>query len=239
MLNWQQWVTVGMTLACMMVGIPTQAQISTDGTVGPAAQPLEGPNYKIGDNLGQRLEGNLFHSFQDFNLNSGQTATFTAPESLTIQNVISRVTGGNPSNIDGAIISDISGADFYFLNPFGIVFGKNASLDVQGSFHASTADYLRLGNGGIFHARNPSESLLTVAPIESFGFLGNSVASITIQGSHLEMDEHETLSVIGGDLEITDSTLFSPGGKINLVSVAQAGEIVSTFPNNAVESFEN
>jgi filamentous hemagglutinin family protein len=106
------------------------------------------------------------------------------PENLTINinNVISRVTGGHPSEIDGTIRSTIPNADMYFLNPYGIIFKDNARLEVQGSFHASTADYLRLGDGGRFDASNPSASILNVAPIEAFGFLGNSVASISVEG---------------------------------------------------------
>ncbi|MDM8566434.1 filamentous hemagglutinin N-terminal domain-containing protein [Candidatus Halobeggiatoa sp. HSG11] len=52
------------------------------------------------------------------------------------------------SPIDGLIRSTIPNADMYFLNPYGIMFGPNAQLDVQGSFHASTADYLRLEEDG-------------------------------------------------------------------------------------------
>jgi len=80
------------------------------------------------------------------------------------------------------------------------MFGPNAQLDVQGSFHASTADYLRLGENGRFDARNPSDSILTVAPIESFGFLTDSPAKITTQDSDLSVLKKETLSLIGGDL---------------------------------------
>jgi len=90
--------------------------------------------------LGRQHGGNLFHSFQDFNLNSSESATFSGPNNVS--NVISRVTGGNPSNIDGLIRSTMPNADMYFLNPYGIMFGPNAQLDVQGSFHASTADTL-------------------------------------------------------------------------------------------------
>jgi len=81
-----------------------------------------------------------------------------------VQNIISRVTGGNPSSIDGTLRSTIPNADWYFLNPYGIMFGPNAKLDVQGGFHASTADYLRLSDGGRFEVRTPQNSLLTVAP---------------------------------------------------------------------------
>ena len=33
------------------------------------------------------------------------------------------------------------------INPSGILFGPNASLDVSGSFYASTAHYVRLADG--------------------------------------------------------------------------------------------
>ncbi|MEK8015760.1 MAG: hypothetical protein VSS75_002750, partial [Candidatus Parabeggiatoa sp.] len=128
----------------------------------------------------------------------------------------------------------------------GIMFGENAKLDVQGSFHASTADYLRLGEGGRFDARNPSDSLLSVAPIEAFGFLSDSPASITTQDSDLSVSEGNSLSLIGGDLRLNGnspilfheqdfapttaifarSKLSAPAGRINLASVASQGEVM-------------
>jgi len=220
--------------ALLLFSANLSAQISTDGTLGPA-QNLQGPKYTIGDDLGQQHGGNLFHSFQDFNLNSNESATFSGQNH--IQNVISRVTGGNSSNIDGLIRSTIPGADFYFLNPYGIIFGETATLDVQGSFHASTADYLRLGEGGEFHARNPSKSLLTVAPIEAFGFFGQS-ESIKIEGSFLQTPVGKTLSIIGGDISIEDGVLFAPGGRINLAAIAFAGEVEIT-PDNLLINTSN
>ena len=88
------------TIILLIIALSTQAQITTDGTVGPP-QNLPGPDYQIGADLGQQRGGNLFHSFQDFNLQSWESATFSGPNS--VQNVISRVTGGNPSRIDGLI----------------------------------------------------------------------------------------------------------------------------------------
>jgi len=168
-----------LTIILLIISLSLNAQITTDGSIGSRAN-LQGPDYQIGADLGQQHGGNLFHSFQDFNLNRSESATFSGPNSVS--NVISRVTGGNPSNIDGLIRSTMPNADMYFLNPYGMMFGPNARLDVQGSFHASTADYLRLGNGGRFDARNPSDSLLTIAPIASFGFL-DAPAPISVQGA--------------------------------------------------------
>ncbi|OQX27092.1 MAG: hypothetical protein BWK80_07005, partial [Desulfobacteraceae bacterium IS3] len=118
--------------------------IKLDGTVGTAGKiDLPGPNYAIKPEYGKQSGTNLFHSFQQFNIHNGESATFSGPAS--VKNIISRVTGGSASWIDGKLASTISGADLYFLNPAGVMFGSNASLDLSGSFHVSTADYLRLG----------------------------------------------------------------------------------------------
>jgi filamentous hemagglutinin family protein len=200
------------------LSLAVHAQISTDGTLGPPAL-LSGPDYQISSDLGQQMGSNLFHSFQEFNLNQHESATFSGPN--TVQNVISRVTGGNPSNIDGLLRSTLPHADMYFLNPDGLIFGPNAQLDVQGAFHASTADYLRLGESGRFDARRPSQSLLTVAPIEAFGFWDNTIAPISLEGPGkitlsegetqsigLNVPEGQTLSFIGGTIDMNKGRLI-------------------------------
>jgi filamentous hemagglutinin family protein len=204
------------------------AEIITDGSLGSRVNLL-GPDYLIGADLGWKEGGNLFHSFQDFNLNSSESATFSGPNS--VQNIISRVTGGNPSNINGLIRSTIPNTDMYFLNPYGIVFGENAKLDVQGSFHASTADYLRLKEKGRFNARQPNDSLLTVAPVEAFGFLTDSPTSISIDSSQLSVPPENTFSFIGGDLTINNAKLSAPYGRINLASVMEKVEVIPTVEN--------
>jgi len=178
--------------------------IQLDGTIGTAGKPdLPGPDYEIKAEFGKRAGANLFHSFRQFNIHQGESATFTGPDS--VQNIISRVTGGNASWIDGRLASAIPNADLYFLNPAGVMFGPNASLDLQGSFHVSTADYLLLGEGGRFDARNPGDSILTVAPVESFGFLTDTPAPIQATDSQLAVLPGKTLSLTGGDLNLGNS----------------------------------
>src|SRR3712207_8778702 len=80
-----------------------------------------------------------------------------------IDNVISRVTGGEASRIDGTLASRVGKADVWLVNPSGIVFGPGARLDVPGSFHASTADEVRFEDGEVFSARDPGGSVLSVA----------------------------------------------------------------------------
>src|SRR5918999_5044895 len=147
----------------------TKAEVILDGTLGPR-DSLTGPDFVVPDTVGRTVGPNLFHSFGLFNINTGESATFTGP--AAIDNVISRVTGGSQSFIDGPLRCGIQSANLWFINPAGVLFGQHASLDIQGSFHVSTADYLKLGDGGRFEATSPENSVLTVAPPEAFGFLG-------------------------------------------------------------------
>ena len=185
--------------------------------------------------MGQIRGSNLFHSFAQFNVLTGESATFTGPNSIA--NVLSRVTGGRQSIIDGLLRSQIPGANLYLMNPSGVVFGPNASLDVSGSFHVSTADYLRFDDGAKFFA-NPSQgSILSVAPVAAFGFLSENPSPISIQRSGLRVGDRKTLSVIGGDIQFVGDPVsvpvrgvIAPIGRINIASVASPGEVI---PNNS------
>lgn len=225
----------------------SHAEIVLDNTLHPNSLKLTGPNYQINAQLGQQQGNNLFHSFAHFNLKKGESATFLGPQN--INNIINRVTGGQPSHINGLIRSTIPKADFYLINPFGIFFKEQATLDVQGSFHASTADVLHLQDNGKFDARQPDKSILTTAPISAFGFLTNMPADLKIQGSNLSLPTGETLSLIGGKLYIENQTppvyhaeedsflvnnesfkyssqLSVGKGRFNLVGVASKGKVI-------------
>lgn len=222
------------------------AEVITDGSLGQRVE-LPGPNYKIEVELGQLQGGNLFHSFQDFNLSFGQEAVFLGPDN--VQNILSRVTGGNPSVVDGTIQSQ-SPADLYFFNPNGIVFGANAKLDIQGSFHASTAHYLSLDDGEKFSTQLSQESGLSAASPIAFGFLNAPIGNISVGGEEankstgLSVPSTKTLSLIGGNLTVKNGyflkepephhcgtlkydqpILSAPSGQINLIGVGSVGEV--------------
>ncbi len=199
-----------------------RADIATDGSTGPARE-LNGPNYEISEELGRLLGGNLFHSFWRFNLSPGEIAMFTG--SSAIENIIARVTGGDPSSIDGQISSTIPGVNLFLMNPYGMMFGANASLDIGGSFHVSTAHELRFSDGQVFSADLGGESVFTVASPTAFGFTREEVAPLTVAGSNLSVQAGETLSVVGGDLTITGGSLQAPGGTLALASVASSGTV--------------
>src|SRR3954447_3431428 len=195
--------------------------ITVDGRLSPA-QTLPGPNYAIGADLGRQVGGNLFHSFGRFGLSAGESATFSGPASVA--NVIGRVTGGAQSSIDGTVRSTMPGANVYLINPAGVVFGQNARVDVSGSFHASSADYLRLQDGSRFQATNPDASTLTAAEPAAFGFLAPTLGSVSVNGSTLGPVAGR-LALVGGPVTISKGTLLAPGGSVHVASAAGPGQI--------------
>ena len=204
---------------------PAMAQIATDGTVGSAVS-LSGPNFTISDTLGTQTGANLFHSFQTFHIQSGESATFIGPSG--IDNVISRVTGGQESFIDGLLRSTIPDADLWFLNPAGVMFGENGTVDLPGSLHVGTGDEVRFGDGAVYSAATPLGRTLTIAPLEAFGFLGNTPGAITVAQSIIELAPTETLSLIGSDIDINGVPLGlirAQGDKVNLVAVSSANDV--------------
>ena len=214
------WITWLLLAGGVMTG---DAQIILDGKFGSSGA-LTGPNYNITAGLGRTRGNNLFHSFSQFNLQSGDTAAFSGP--ANIQNILARVTGGSASSIDGTLRSDIAGANLFLINPNGVLFGPNAVVDVTGSFAASTANYLKLADGARFVASlDADDSGLSTAPVSAFGFLGNNPGTISIQQSALAVQEGKTISLVGGDIAMDGGLVQAPGGRINLASVQSAGEV--------------
>src|SRR5947199_330976 len=134
------WLSSSSLLLVVWLAV-SQAQVRTtltpDGTLGTTVTQ-KGNLYTIKGGTRPGNGPNLFHSFDRFSVGTGDTASFTGPTGIS--NILSRVTGGQRSEIDGRIRSEIPGANLYLLNPSGIMFGSNASLNVSGSFHMSTAD---------------------------------------------------------------------------------------------------
>ena len=205
------------------------AEVATDGTMGRQVT-LRGGNIEIGADLGQQRGGNLFHSFRKFNVETKGRVAFTGPDS--VKNVIGRVTGGEVSSIDGTLASTIPDADLYLINPAGILFGPNAQLDVKGSFHASTADELRLADGAVFSALDAAGSTLSVAEPQAFGFLGGNAGRIDVRGSTLVIRSGTTLGLSAAEIAAEGATLrndlLSPPALGTAVAVAAqrgAGEV--------------
>ena len=153
--------------------------------------------------------------------------------------MIGRITGGSRSWIDGTISCTIPGADLFLINPSGLIFGPNATLDTTGSFHASSADFLRLGNDVRFDARPPVNGKLTSAAPSAFGFLTDHPASISVQGSYLKVSDRKSLSLVGGNISLDSATLSASSGRINIAAVASSCDVIFNGPGLDTGSFAN
>ncbi|MGH2412672.1 MAG: filamentous hemagglutinin N-terminal domain-containing protein, partial [Microcystaceae cyanobacterium] len=238
------------------------AQIVPDKTLPARSSVIINGNTSVIEG-GTTAGRNLFHSFEQFSVLTRSTAYFN--NSLDIQNIFSRVTGRSPSEIDGLIRANGT-ANLFFLNPNGILFGPNASLDIGGSFLATTANSIIFADGFHFIAGEPSRSpILTVSVPVGLGF-GNQPGPISLQGTghNLELATLEfgsglanvaspilgssqslaglrtspgkTLALVGGAITLDGGILTAPSGNIEIGSVA--GGIVGLTLNSTGLSYQ-
>ncbi len=212
--GWRWWF-----IPLVGAATPVQAQISTDGSLGPAG-PLTGPDYQIPAALGRQVGPNLFHSFSTFDLANGESATFSGPSA--IQTIVGRVTGGAASTIDGTVRSTIQGADLFLANPAGLVFGPNAQLSVDGSFHATTADVLVMADGTTLATGSATAPSLSVAPPAAFGFMGPN-GGLTAAAGEWAVTPERSISLSGGTVTVT-GLVAAPGGTLDVAAVGD-GEV--------------
>ncbi|MBD2355350.1 S-layer family protein [Tolypothrix sp. FACHB-123] len=219
-------------LAIAFGNYPAIAQITNDDTLGTESTVIT-PNVTIKGEAADRIDGgairdsNLFHSFQEFNIDAGKRVYFANPPGIT--NILGRVTGNNPSNILGTLGVD-GNANLFFINPHGIVFGSNARLDIGGSFVASTASSLNFADGYQFStAVSSTKSLLTVSVPTGlqFGTKPASIVNSTVNG--LEVQPGRTLALVGGDVILEGGIVSTIDGRIELGSVA-SNSLVSLTP---------
>lgn len=214
-----------------------------DGSLGPDAgvQPgtLDTPTgveVQIDESLGVRSGESIFHSFEFFDVGAGDGVHFSADAGVDTDRVISRVTGGETSNIFGRIRSSVPGADVFLLNPAGIVFGEGASLDVDGSFYGSTADRLVLGDEGFFSVQSGVPSVLRSAPPSAFGFFAASAGEIAVQDTDLAVPAGEALWLAGSQVSVGEAggaaSLSTPGGHLALVAAGTGGVVVEFDPSS-------
>ncbi|AFY41246.1 filamentous hemagglutinin N-terminal domain-containing protein [Nostoc sp. PCC 7107] len=223
------------------------AQITPDSTLGVESSTIRQETIQgINSDLitgGATRGANLFHSFSEFNIPAGRGAYFANPPA--IQNILTRVTGGNPSNILGTL-GVLGNANLFLINPNGISFGSTARLDIKGSFVAATADSLTFGNNLEFSATNPqAPPLLNVnIPIglrfrENAGDIHNAGnltvgKDLTLQAQNLNLSG---IIQAGGNLTLQAQDTVTVRDSVEQPFIAAAGNQLLIQGNESVDIF--
>jgi filamentous hemagglutinin family protein len=243
----------GWLMLPLMVGVeghvPSQAsaQIVPDATLPTNSSVPVGCTVCTIDG-GTVKNGNWFHSFSQFSVPIGGEAFFNNVDPA-IQNIITRVTGGSISRIDGILRANGT-ANLFLINPSGIVFGPDAQLNLGGSLIASTANSLRFSDGSAFSAVNPAAAPLLSVSVPLGLQYGANPGRIEVQGPGnflfvnappfqivrdfrppgLQVQSGQTLALVGGDVLLSGGNVTAADGRVELGSVA--GGTVMLTPTN-------
>ncbi len=230
--NWSKILIAGAVLSLLMSPAQAQTQTITPDSNGTGTVVnREGNRFDIEGGSLSRDGANLFHSFEQFGLSEGQIANFLSNPS--IRNILGRVVGGDASVIQGLIQVSGGNSNLFLMNPAGIIFGPNASLNVPAAFTVTTANGIGFESQGWFNALGTSDWSSLVGTPNSFQFDAANPSPIINMGQ-LAVNPGETLTLVSGTV-ISTGTLAAPGGTIlvqtvpgeNRVRITQTGHLLS------------
>jgi filamentous hemagglutinin family protein len=219
-------LTSKIVISLILFSPSAQAQIVPDNTLPNDSTTTPQGNIQQIEG-GTRAGDNLFHSFEQFSVPAEQTAAFN--NAGDIANIFSRVTGNSISEVEGKIQAN-GAANLLLINPNGILFGENASLDIGGSFLGSTADSVIFPDGVEFSATDTQTTpLLTItAPI---GLGLKSTAGDIVNRSRfaspdnidipvgLQVLPKKTFALVGGNILMEGGIITAESGRIEIGSV--------------------
>ncbi|MGL5833983.1 MAG: filamentous hemagglutinin N-terminal domain-containing protein [Waterburya sp.] len=221
--NYLEVISLPTLFICLLLSKTAKAQTIPDNTLPEKSQVTKPQDNTTQIDGGTRTGNNLFHSFEQFSVPTGETAWFN--NAMEIENIFSRITGGTISEIDG-ILKANGDANFFLINPAGIIFGENAALNIGGSFFASTADSINFADGSQFSATNPKSQPLLTVNIPIGLQVGGNPGTITNQSiKGLEVQPGKNLTFLGGNLNLNGGKLTAPGGRVELGSLSAPGEV--------------
>ncbi|MDP3839199.1 MAG: hypothetical protein Q8Q54_09785 [Methylococcales bacterium] len=229
--------------------VNAQSPIAMDGTTGAGAganqdfSGIAGANQTViieggGANANGSVKGaNLFFSFDKLGVTQGDTAHIqcaggqcgtgsAATSQANIANVITRVTGSNPSEINGTLKSTVGNANVWVFNPKGVAVGAGAQVDVPAALHISTANQLKDTNGNTMWAADDKNSTLTAGTPDTFGFDAASTGDINITDATISVGNGASEISSANNVDIINSQL--PVQKANTsgtLNIAAQGKI--------------
>ena len=207
------------------------------GTLVNAVETTDGTVFTIDQGSLSADDANLFHSFESFSLDEGDTAHFLAQPS--VQNILARISGGAPSIIDGLLQVAGQGAfqpNLFLMNPAGVLFGAEAVLNLPASLTVTTADAVGVGEGWFGAVGDHTYASLLGVPSGEFAFVGERPGSVVNAGNLALTGESAAITLLGGTT-VNTGTLSAPGGAITLAAIP--GEnIVRLSQENSLLSLE-
>jgi filamentous hemagglutinin family protein len=171
---------------------------------------------------------NLFHTFQQFGLSEGQIANFIS--NPNIRNIFGRTVGGSPSLINGLLQVTGGNSHLFLVNPAGIVFGPNASLNVPAAFTATTANGIGFDNNNWLQSIGPNNYASLIGTPNAFAFTTNQPGSIVNFGS-LAVQPGQDLTLLGGAV-LNSGQLKASAGQITIAAVPGASLVKISQPGH-------
>jgi filamentous hemagglutinin family protein len=234
------WLVGSVVLAFAIVFSDNSAfcqQIKPDNTLGQESSVVNS-NIPVNNSPSTLITGgavrgeNLFHSFKELNVDNGQSVYFNNPNG--IERIITRVTGNSRSEILGKLGISSGNADLFLLNPNGIIFGPNASLDLNGSFLATTASSFIFPDAQ-YSALDSSPSPLLSVNFPSGLQFRNMPGAIINQSQTvdpnsqipfgLQVKQGKSLALVGGNITMAGGLLSAPEGRVELASISDVGQV--------------
>jgi filamentous hemagglutinin family protein len=210
-------------------------------SIVPARDGLNTSVNKIGNQYnisgGTQAGANLFYSLQKLGLSTGEIANFFS--SPRVQNILTRVTGGEASLINGLIQVTGGNSNLYILNPAGIVFGATASLNVPANFSATTATAVQVGNGWFGLNSSVDEIRSLNGNINGFAFtstlpsLGTSPSGVILNQGDLRTNVGQSVTLVGG-IVVNTGTIATPSGNITIAATPDNKFIKITNEGNVL-----
>lgn len=205
---------------------------STNTVVTPVIPSPDSSQTRFDVTGGKKSEDNtnLFHSFERFNLGENQIVNFIS--NPNIKNILTRVTGGDASVINGLIQVTGGNSNLFIMNPAGMIFGANARLDIPASFVVTTGSGIGFDSGWFNTIGENNYDILTGNP-SAFSFPMTNPGVILNEGE-LTVEPGESVTLLGGTI-INTGKISAPGGEItistipgeNLVRISQEGRLLS------------
>lgn len=242
-----------MVLLAMALGGSVQAMPS-GGTIrsGNGAIVEQGQTMTV-----QQNSNRMAIDWTQFNIAKNETVRYAQPDKNAV--ALNRVTGGQQSLIEGNLNAN---GHVFLVNPNGVVFGKNASVDVGGlvastarladdtmNHFGSSQDSLNLAvdnennaaviNEGIIKAQGGLVAL-HASNVENSGTItddGGTVALTAAKNLNLSSDADGKLNfTVDGTLaraqSLNSGTLKADGGYV-VMTAKSAGDVLSTVVNNS------